>query len=104
MGLFDSLLNAGKKALNDAATKEIADKSDDTLGSVMKGISPAASGLDSDTFGKEANSYNKPNAASDSSTGENNVSVASTVGRGKIIPDMIIPQIGRLRSSVIRTV
>ena len=84
MGLFDSLLNAGKKALNDAATKEIADKLDDTLGSVMKGISSAASGLDSDTFGKEANSYNKPNASYDSRIGDNNVSVASTASRGKI--------------------
>lgn len=60
MGLFDSLLNAGKKALNDAAAKEIADKLDDTLGGVMKNIPSAASGLDTDTFGKEASSYNKP--------------------------------------------
>ena len=72
MGLFDSLLNAGKKALNDAATKEIADKLDDTLGSVMKGISSAASGLDSDTFGKEAASYNNKTKESENENSHDN--------------------------------
>ena len=84
MGLLDTLINVGKKALTDTATKEIVRGVNNLADNYEKAKNGVSQGLDRDTFGKEAASYNRASTSSDSGVGENNVSVSGSVGRGKI--------------------
>lgn len=81
MGLFDSLLNAGKKAISEAAADKLSEAVNDKLGGVMDGLSSMTQGLDEDTFGNEAKSYTKGTSESSTSASVNNASGNREVSR-----------------------
>lgn len=66
MGLLDTLLNVGKKALTDTATKEIVRGVNNLADNYVKSKEGGAQGLDTATFGKEAASYNNKTKQSES--------------------------------------
>lgn len=81
MGLFDSLLNAGKNAVTKAAAEKISEAVNDKLGGVMDGLSSVTQGLDAGTFGKEAAAYTKRENSNGTSAQEAARSAVSDNGK-----------------------